>query len=567
MRIDDFENQIDPTILSRGQAYYEEGAVVELEQVRQGLYEATVAGSDDYIVEVEIRKGEVKALECDCPYDYGPVCKHEVAVLYAIREICEESEEGESGKIPGIRKKGSGKEDSMHALTSLVNSLSLEELRSFLLHELRGDGGLQLRLQAAFPSQPVSVDRDYYERLVSGLVGRGKRGYYDRSETSDIADKIDGLLDIAKAKIQSGDFLEAFDIATVLLNRVGALLSYCDEDDDNLRDCLYEVSEILKRLLEANPPRRIRDAVLEYCLWRCKSHPTLSEDWDWKLLDLAITLAESEEEVRRIIDLLESLGGDEWEQRRVQLLEYDFLLSKRGKEAAESFMLSHLDNDEFCQRMFEQAMEEKDYARARQLAERGRRQSEEKGKYGFVSPWLVRLRSVAKLTGESKEYLRLSRKLLVEHLGRVDDCFPELKAAVPTAQWPAYLEALAKDLERRGATDSLAEIYCREALWEPLFNLLKRRVVCGFWAYEQRFPTEYRPRIADLYAVQVLEMLESFAEKRIYTDACELIRRIKALGEGNLAQQIIAELRVKYKRRRLLMEELDQLEKGTDESV
>lgn len=568
MRIDDFENEIDATILGRGQAYFEEGAVVELEQVRQGLYEATVAGSDDYIVEVEIRNGEVKALECDCPYDYGPVCKHEVAVLYAIREIWEESEVGESGKIPGIRKKGKGKDEkSMSALTSLVNSLSLEELRSFLLHELRGDGGLQLRLQAAFPSQPVAVGRDYYEKLVSGLVGRGKRGYYERGETSDIANKIDDLLDIAKAKIQSGDFQEAFDIATVLLNRVGALLSYCDEDDDNLCDCLYEASEILKQLLEASPPRRIRDAVLEYCLWRCKSHPTLSEDWDWKLLNLAITLAESEEEVRRIIDLLESLGGDEWEQRRVQLLEYDFLLSKRGKEAAESFMLSHLDNDEFCQRMFEQAMEEKDYARARQLAERGRRQSEEKGKYGLVSPWVVRLRSVAKMTGDAGESFRLSRELLVEHLGKVDDYFPELKAAIPAAQWPAYLEALAKDLERRGATSSLAEIYCREALWEPLFNLLKRGIVSGFWAYEQRFPAEYRPRIADLYAVQVLEMLESFAEKRIYTDACELIRRIKALGEGNLAQQIIAELRVKYKRRRLLMEELDQLEKGTDESV
>lgn len=563
MRIDDFENEIDATILGRGQAYFEEGAVVELEQVRQGLYEATVAGSDDYIVEVEIRQGEVKALECDCPYDYGPVCKHEVAVLYAIREIWEESEVGESGKIPGIRKKGKGKDEkSMSALTSLVNSLSLEELRSFLLHELRGDGGLQLRLQAAFPSQPVAVGRDYYEKLVSGLVGRGKRGYYERGETSDIANKIDDLLDIAKAKIQSGDFQEAFDIATVLLNRVGALLSYCDEDDDNLRDCLYEVIEILKQLLEASPPRRIRDAVLEYCLWRCKSHPTLSEDWDWKLLDLAITLAESEEEVRRIIDLLESLGGDEWEQRRVQLLEYDFLLSKRGKEAAESFMLSHLDNDEFCQRMFEQAMEEKDYARARQLAERGRRQSEEKGKYGLVSPWMVRLRSVAKMTGDAGESFRLSRELLVEHLGKVDDYFPELKAAIPAAQWPAYLEALAKDLERRGATSSLAEIYCREALWEPLFNLLKRGIVSGFWAYEQRFPAEYRPRIADLYAVQVLEMLERFAEKRIYTDACELIHRIKALGEGYLAEQIIAELRVKYKRRRLLMEELDQLENG-----
>ena len=106
MRIDDFENQVDPTILSRGQTYFEEGAVMELEQVRQGFYEATVAGSEDYIVEVEIRNGEVKALECDCPYDYGSVRKHEVAVLYAIREIWEESEEGENSKIPGIRKEG-----------------------------------------------------------------------------------------------------------------------------------------------------------------------------------------------------------------------------------------------------------------------------------------------------------------------------------------------------------------------------------------------------------------------------------------------------------------------------
>lgn len=93
------------------------------------------------------------------------------------------------------------------------------------------------------------------------------------------------------------------------------MLSRCDEDDYSLCHCLYEASEILKQLLEANPPRRIRDAVLEYCLWRCKSHPALSEDWDGKLLDLAITLAESEEEVRRVIDLLESLGGNDWERR------------------------------------------------------------------------------------------------------------------------------------------------------------------------------------------------------------------------------------------------------------
>lgn len=42
----------------------------------------------NYEVTVEIDDmGEIIYSECDCPYDFGPVCKHEVAVFFQLAEI------------------------------------------------------------------------------------------------------------------------------------------------------------------------------------------------------------------------------------------------------------------------------------------------------------------------------------------------------------------------------------------------------------------------------------------------------------------------------------------------
>lgn len=53
-----------------------------------GHVTAEVSGSeeDPYLVELDFSEdGEVEDWSCDCPYDWGPVCKHTVAVLLAIR--------------------------------------------------------------------------------------------------------------------------------------------------------------------------------------------------------------------------------------------------------------------------------------------------------------------------------------------------------------------------------------------------------------------------------------------------------------------------------------------------
>lgn len=83
MNIHNFENHINKTIVDRGYFYYIEGNVVEAYEQGENEYIFHIEGSDEYEVIVEIgENGDILNSECDCPYDFGPVCKHEVAAYF-----------------------------------------------------------------------------------------------------------------------------------------------------------------------------------------------------------------------------------------------------------------------------------------------------------------------------------------------------------------------------------------------------------------------------------------------------------------------------------------------------
>ncbi len=73
----------DP-IIKRGLAYFEENRVIEVEASEDRLW-AQVVGSDPgapYCVEIDHADGELW-IDCECPFEWEPVCKHAVAALLA----------------------------------------------------------------------------------------------------------------------------------------------------------------------------------------------------------------------------------------------------------------------------------------------------------------------------------------------------------------------------------------------------------------------------------------------------------------------------------------------------
>jgi uncharacterized Zn finger protein len=115
-----FETEIERKILDRGFDYYENNNVIDVENLGNGEFSAVVEGSEDYEVFIEISKGKVIEHSCDCPYDWGDVCKHVVAVLYYIRdtEIL-----GESTDKEGVKSQ----------LQLIIDDISEQDLRDYVI--------------------------------------------------------------------------------------------------------------------------------------------------------------------------------------------------------------------------------------------------------------------------------------------------------------------------------------------------------------------------------------------------------------------------------------------------
>ena len=87
VRIDNFEHEVESVIVQRGRRYYRAGAVTKCTE-EDGEVRAEVQGSENYRVRMEIDDdGTIGSHRCSCPYDYGEFCKHEVAVLYYLRDM------------------------------------------------------------------------------------------------------------------------------------------------------------------------------------------------------------------------------------------------------------------------------------------------------------------------------------------------------------------------------------------------------------------------------------------------------------------------------------------------
>jgi uncharacterized Zn finger protein len=78
------ESLASPTIVRRGIAYFRENRVTDLGWAEGRLW-AAVDGTrpGGYSVELTVDEDGELTIDCECPFDWEPACKHAVAVLLA----------------------------------------------------------------------------------------------------------------------------------------------------------------------------------------------------------------------------------------------------------------------------------------------------------------------------------------------------------------------------------------------------------------------------------------------------------------------------------------------------
>lgn len=192
----------------RGEAYYHDGSV--LEPVRQEReLRAQCQGSDyePYQVSATLSKSGIAETSCTCPYDYGGICKHIVALLLTYVH-----EPQSFRSIPPLTTLLAGR--SREELITLIGELIKREPELLSLVELSVETG-----HAAQGNPPdVSVYRRQTRRAL-------------RHEREHVVEKeLRALREVAARAAKTGDWLNAGSIYHAVLDE--AVRGY----DDMLRE-------------------------------------------------------------------------------------------------------------------------------------------------------------------------------------------------------------------------------------------------------------------------------------------------------------------------------------------
>lgn len=76
----DIEELASPKVFERGKRYYEDRSIVTT-VIRGNRLEAFCYGSQVYRVTAIVSDSGIGMTTCSCPYDWGGICKHRVALL------------------------------------------------------------------------------------------------------------------------------------------------------------------------------------------------------------------------------------------------------------------------------------------------------------------------------------------------------------------------------------------------------------------------------------------------------------------------------------------------------
>lgn len=144
LTLENFETNIELKIVERGFRYFKDGYVSRLEKVGENEFSALVLGSDDYNVFVKLDGVTIAEHECDCPYDWGDVCKHEVAVFYSLKNKSNVGSEIEN------------------EIERILGSLSDKELRKYFFNLLKKDWQIRSRILQDFDSDFADYEHERY---------------------------------------------------------------------------------------------------------------------------------------------------------------------------------------------------------------------------------------------------------------------------------------------------------------------------------------------------------------------------------------------------------------------
>lgn len=520
-----WRNLFKPWILARGQEYFDDGRVVELEN--DGfIIRAEVSGSQVYRVEIH-RSGErVIRMSCDCPHAAsGENCKHMAAVLIAVDEkVIEE------------------RLDWQTALAQMPEAQVRELLRSLAAE----DGALQDRIvrMVSGPGNDPEQWQDALEQIISDHTGY--HGWLDYDQGYDCMVEIAEYLEECLPSLLTGG--QVVDAAKLVMTVYGVAFGQdMDDSDGGLSVVSDTCREALAQVLSLTDDQQERK--IFYLL-----HEFLEDsDWDWGSSDLEaliLSLDWSRELQQKNLEWLDEKLDSVRMPLRAELME------RMGASKAEiiAWWEQYRENDSAYRpllRLYEEENPGKAIGLVREKRER------ETVEWRIVD-YTKTLLGLLEKSQQQVEYEAELRHLVMNLKCQDVEYLSRLKKNTPSEQWSAVFEILLIDAKY---PSERMRLYHFEGKYTELFTeLCQHSSFRDFQIYENDLRQWNPERTLKLYTELLKREMDKSCDRKQYRHVAAYLDKLNVYPAGQKAARELAAYWYEHHKNRPAMK--DELQKA-----
>ena len=561
MDLNNLYKHISPAIYERGEEYYKNGMVDNVEHRYPDTWTAEVEGSDLYTVEVKMNGDDIVSWDCDCPYDYGDMCKHTAAVLLYIKDNKDNYPVNtETPPSPQLEQ-----------LTEILKQVNHKELTSFLSKYADKHLDFYHALISEFhPQKKTNVQVDYIKEIQKCFNARGSYNRYGHSDDAEeISRRLYKYIEKAKSLIKLNCEEQALAILLHIIKKTGDCYEEYDDYNGDLACNCQEASEIIEKMIESGLPDNLLEVATNAISQMIKNSNYDNYDLaDLNNLLFSISLKTSNiENGIRIIDEALKDNPDSFRTHSLVASKIELLKNANRKEDVEKTISHYLYLPEIRKINLKELLSEKQYEKALALIDEGISLAKKENHWGTVSDWKDEKLSVYKLMDNNEKVIELAEDLFVS--GRESmKYYHILKTVIPSGEWASYLDdfLLKSGKQKMGGIGGhvLAQIYIAEEYWDRLMAYVEENIQLGGYSslreYEPYLKSRYPERMLAFYHLQITDYAAKNMGRDHYKYVAGVLKTMKEYPGGvETVTSLLAYFKSVYSNRRAMMEELGKL--------
>lgn len=556
--LNEFEQIIDETILKRGLSYFKNGLVADFVELSNGEYEASVSGSEEYTVRLEVNNNEIVEHNCDCPYDFGPVCKHVVASIFYLKQ--DELNLNEQNS-PLVKKKK--RKSITQQLDELLDKVSHKDLTKFIQEHSKMDKQFRNLFLSNFAHLNESQSKEFYQKQIQSVVNSAtdRHGFIGWHEMTYLEQGIDPIIKIAEKHFENNNYENAIYIFTALMEVMTETLQFCDDSSGVVGGIIDSSYETLSGIASEKISDDIRKNLFNYCITAFEMKYYNGWDWHLGVLHIANNLVASEKEADIIIKCLDTVNGD-YEKERAQSFKLEIITKYKEKSAVQKFIDKHINNSSIRSAEIEKALKHNEFEKAIKLCKDGIKY-DEKDKPGLVKNWYNWLLRIAQIQNNSAKIIEYARFLFIDNFHPEQDYYQLLKQEIEPNKWKAFLEEIIKEITPKGSwkyDGLIRKIYINEKWWDRLYLLLQQNTSLeNIENNEKYLSKDYSAELIQLYSERLVKYVDRNMGRNHYQTACRYLRRMKKLEGKEEVNKLIKHFRETYPKRKALLDELNRV--------